>query len=210
MNGITSAAQAQPMQNTQTSKAVSGGRGLNDTTAAYLAELKQKHPDVNITIASFANEKQFDSYIFGCSGNNNLVIAPNILDKMATDPAAAEKYERVFSDLKDLDKYMTEYEKNNNAIVYASGAKIDSNGKVSFWGIGGDREPRENPGTVFKEKIQKQITEMREKDRTDKAQDKKRLEKAESLQKLMEQIGASARPAAPTAASGESALDIRV
>lgn len=209
MNGITPA-QTQTTQSAQGTNAASGGRKLNDTTAAYLTELKQKHPDVNITIASFANEKQFDSYIFGCSGNNNLVIAPNILDKMATDPAAAAKYERVFSDLKDLDKYMKEYEKNDNAIVYASGAKIDQNGKVSFWGISGDREPRINPGTVFKDKIQKQIAETQEKDRVDKSQDKKRLEKAESTQKLLEQISASAQGVVPTAASGENVLDIRV
>ena len=46
----------------------------------------------------------------------------------------------------------------------------------------------ENPGTVYKEKVQKQIAEKRAKKKEEEALKEKKLAKAESVEKLMEQI----------------------
>ncbi len=46
----------------------------------------------------------------------------------------------------------------------------------------------ENPGTVYKEKVQKQIAENRGKKKEEEAIKEKKLAKAESVEKLMEQI----------------------
>lgn len=48
----------------------------------------------------------------------------------------------------------------------------------------------ENPGTVYKEKVQKQIAEKRAKKKEEEALKEKKLAKAESVEKLMEQIKA--------------------
>lgn len=55
--------------------------------------------------------------------------------------------------------------------LLASGTVIDKNGKVSYWCIGKKKEAVENPGTVYKEKVQKQLEEKRA--------EKKEKEKAE-------------------------------
>lgn len=48
----------------------------------------------------------------------------------------------------------------------------------------------ENPGTVYKEKIQKQIAEKRAKRKEEEALKEKKLAKAESLEKMMEKMKA--------------------
>ena len=69
--------------------------GISGSAQDYLNGLKEKYPDVNITVADFKNGKQEDAYIFGSSGGNNIVIASNIIEKMASDPAAAMAFARV-------------------------------------------------------------------------------------------------------------------
>ncbi len=48
----------------------------------------------------------------------------------------------------------------------------------------------ENPGTVYKEKVQKQIAEKRAKKKEEEALKEKKLAKAESIEKLMEKMNA--------------------
>ena len=48
----------------------------------------------------------------------------------------------------------------------------------------------ENPGTVYKEKIQKQIAEKRAKKKEEEALKEEKLAKAESLEKMMEKMKA--------------------
>lgn len=136
MNGITSAAQsAKSVQNTQTAPKTS-------STSAYLAELRQKNPDVNITVANFANEKQFDSYMFSTGGANNVVLPTNILEQMAKDPAVAAKYEKLIGEMPDNAKASQKYADDHDQILYGSGMRIDRNGKVTYWAVGGEKTPR--------------------------------------------------------------------
>ncbi len=75
---------------------------LNRTTQDYLSELKQKYPDVNITVADFSNLEQRKAYMFSCSGSNNIAISSNIIEKMASDPETAAKYEKVIAEVPGL------------------------------------------------------------------------------------------------------------
>ena len=76
---------------------------------------------------------------------------------------------------------------------------IDKNGKVSYWMVGRSKDKIENPGTVYKEKVQKQIEEKRAKKKEEEALKKKRLEKAETLEKLLEKAGSGVSENEPAA-----------
>jgi hypothetical protein len=141
---------------------------------------------VNITITDINSDKQMKNYMFGSSGGNNIAISSSILEKMASDPTTAAKYEQYIADVPKAAEEIKEGLANYGAEMIACGTVIDKNGKVSYWCIGKYDEVRENPGTVYKEKVQKQLEEKRaEKKEQEKAEEKK-AEKKKAQEKSLE------------------------
>ena len=188
-----------------------GSSPLNGDSQAYLNSLKEKYPDVNITVADFKNGKQEDAYMLGSRGYNNIAVSPGIVEKMAKDPAAAAKYEKVFAEMSGNSERIEKFARENNDEILSAGALIDKNGKVSYWMVGRSRDTMENPGTVYKEKVQKQIAEKRAKKKEEEALKEKKLAKAESVEKLMEQIKAGTSQPAKVQEEGKGArLDLTI
>ena len=176
--------------NTYAADRANGSSPLNGDSQAYLNSLKEKYPDVNITVADFKNGKQEDAYMLGSRGYNNIAVSTGIVEKMAKDPATAAKYEKVFAEMSGNSERIEKFARESNDEILSAGALIDKNGKVSYWMVGRSRDTMENPGTVYKEKVQKQITEKRAKKKEEEALKEKKLAKAESVEKLMGQIKA--------------------
>lgn len=93
----------------------------------------------------------------------NIAVSSSIIEKMASDPAAAAKYENVFAEMSGNAERVEKFAQEYNDEILGAGAAIDKNGKVSYWMVGRSKDKMENPGTVYKEKIQKQIVEKRAK-----------------------------------------------
>ncbi len=176
--------------NTYAADRANGNSSLNGDSQAYLNSLKEKYPDVSITVADFKNGKQEDSYMLGSRGYNNIAVSSSIIEKMVSDPAAAAKYEKIFAEMSGNSERVEKFAKENNQEILGAGAIIDKNGEVSYWMAGRSKNKIENPGTVYKEKVQKQIAEKRAKKKEEEAIKEKKLAKAESVEKLMEQIKA--------------------
>lgn len=176
--------------NTYVASKTSGSSGVSGSAQDYLNGLKEKYPDVNITVADFNSEKQSDAYMLGTRGYNNIAVSSSIIEKMASDPAAAAKYEKVFAEMSGNAERVEKFAQENNDEILGAGAVIDKNGKVSYWMVGRSKDKMENPGTVYKEKIQKQIAEKRVKRKEEEALKEKKLAKAESLEKMMEKMNA--------------------
>ena len=197
--------------NTYAADRANGSNTLNGDSQAYLNSLKEKYPDVNITVADFKNGKQEDAYMLGSRGYNNIAVSPGIVEKMAKDPAAAAKYEKVFAEMSGNSERIEKFARENNDEILSAGALIDKNGKVSYWMVGRSRDTMENPGTVYKEKVQKQIAEKRAKKKEEEVLKEKKLAKAESVEKLMEQIKAGTSQPAKMQEEGKGAqLDLTI
>ena len=166
------------------------GRANESSTQTYLKELKEKYPGVNITVADFNSEKQSDAYMLGSRGYNNIAVSSGIIEKMASDPAAAAKYEKVFAEMSGNAERVEKFARENNDEILGAGAVIDKNGKISYWMVGRSKDKMENPGTVYKEKIHKQIAEKRAKRKEEEEFQEKKLAKAESLEKMLEKMKA--------------------
>ena len=166
------------------------GRANESSTQTYLKELKEKYPGVNITVADFNSEKQSDAYMLGSRGYNNIAVSSGIIEKMASDPAAAAKYEKVFAEMSGNAERVEKFARENNDEILGAGAVIDKNGKISYWMVGRSKDKMENPGTVYKEKIHKQIAEKRAKRKEEEEFQEKKLAKAESLEKMLEKMEA--------------------
>ncbi len=166
---------------------------------------------MNITVADFKNGKQEDAYMLGSRGYNNIVVSSSIVEKMAKDPAAAAKYEKVFAEMSGNSERIEKFARENNDEILSAGALIDKNGKVSYWMVGRSKNIMENPGTVYKEKVQKQIAEKRAKKKEEEALKEKKLAKAESVEKLMEQIKAGTSQPVKVQEEGKGAqLDLTI
>ena len=197
--------------NTYATGSANSSSGINGDSQAYLNGLKDKYPGVNITVADFKNGKQEDAYILGSRGYNNIAVSSNIVEKMASDPAAAAKYEKVFAEMSGNSERVEKFAKENNQEILGAGAIIDKNGKVSYWMAGRSKNKIENPGTAYKEKVQKQIAEKRAKKKEEEALKEKKLEKAETLEKLMERIKAGTSQPVKAQEEGKGAqLDLTI
>ncbi len=197
--------------NTYAADRANGSSSLNGDSQAYLNSLKEKYPDVNITVADFKNGKQEDAYMLGSRGYNNIAVSSSIVEKMAKDPAAAAKYEKVFAEMSGNSERIEKFARENNDEILSAGALIDKNGKVSYWMVGRSKDTMENPGTVYKEKVQKQIAEKRAKKKEEESLKEKKLAKAESVEKLMEQIKAGTSQPVKLQEEGKGAqLDLTI
>lgn len=197
--------------NTYAADRTNGSSGINGDSQAYLNSLKEKYPDVNITVADFKNGKQQEAYMLGSRGYNNIAVSSSIVEKMASDPAAAAKYEKVFAEMSGNSERIEKFARENNDEILSAGALIDKNGKVSYWMVGRSKDTMENPGTVYKEKVQKQIAEKRAKKKEEEALKEKKLEKAETLEKLMEQIKTGSSQTVKVQEEGKGAqLDLTI
>ena len=85
MSGVTD------YTNTYATSRTNGSNGVSGSTQEYLNGLKEKYPDVNITVADFNSEKQSDAYMLGTRSYNKIAVSSSIIEKMASDPAAAAK-----------------------------------------------------------------------------------------------------------------------
>ena len=188
-----------------------GSSTLNGDSRAYLNSLKEKYPDVNITVADFKNGKQEDAYMFGSSGGNNIVIASNIIEQMASDPAAAAKYEKYIAEVPESAKIMKDgIEAHGNEMV-ACGTAIDKNGKVTYWSISRHKPSKESQSVSYKKTLQEQLEEKRAKKKEEEALKEKKLAKAESVEKLTEQIKAGTSQPAKMQEEGKGAqLDLTI
>lgn len=169
-----------------------GSNGLSSTAQDYLNGLRQKYSDVNITVANFTSDKQMKDYMLGSSGSNNIAISSNIIEQMANDPATAAKYEKVIADVPKAGKEMVEAGEARGLDTLSCGTYIDKDGKVSYWSVVATKRDNANANTGVsnKEKLQKQLEEKRAKKKEEEAAKEKRLERAETLEKLLEKIRA--------------------
>ena len=108
--------------NTYAADRANGGSSLNGDSQAYLNSLKEKYPDVNITVADFKNGKQEDAYMLGSRGYNNIAVSSSIMEKMAKDPAAAAKYEKVFAEMSGNSERIEKFARENNDEILSAGA----------------------------------------------------------------------------------------
>lgn len=101
--------------NTYATSRTNGSNGVSGSTQEYLNGLKEKYPDVNITVADFNSEKQSDAYMLGTRGYNNIAVSSSIIEKMASDPAAAAKYEKVFAEMSGNAERVEKFAQENNS-----------------------------------------------------------------------------------------------
>ena len=116
------------------------GSGSADRTEQYVEYLKQRY-GANVMVKNVGNDQRsVDNFGASIAGYNNVVIAPNILEKMVNDPEKAAYYEqKIKKALDDFPKHQAELSLMGHEL-YSYAVGIDENGVVHKY-LTGDLKP---------------------------------------------------------------------
>ena len=106
---------------------------LSDEAKEYLSKLKEMYPDYDFIIADFKTDEDASRLLSQGKGSINVLITPDLLERMATDEATRNQYEEVIAgaagQFEEINENLTDEAKS---LVKSLGISIDSDGNVSF------------------------------------------------------------------------------
>ncbi len=131
-------------------------------TDQYVEYLKERY-GANVMVQNVGNDQRsVDNFGASIAGYNNVVIAPNILEKMANDPAKAVFYEsKIQSALNDFPMHQAALSAMGHEI-YSYAVGIDENGVVHKY-VTGDLKPEVRAKIEAKVKAEQEEKQKRRK-----------------------------------------------
>lgn len=105
---------------------------LSSTAQSYLERLKNKYGNMDFIIADYDTDEEADSLLAGGKGEYNVLITPDLLEKMAADESVAAQYEGVIeSSVSDIKTARSELGEDAD-MVESFGITLNSDGTVSI------------------------------------------------------------------------------
>lgn len=158
------------------------GIELSDSAKNLLAELREKYGNMDIAVAEWSTDEEQDHYASLATKDYSVLINPELLEKMASDPSAREEYEAILNGVGE--KYDTLKEELGEDADKIEGFTItlDKDGKVSY-AVKLLKDMTEN--SKAEEKRQERLEEKRaEKKKAEKEQLEKVTQKKKETEKI--------------------------
>ena len=155
----------------------------NQTTDEYLGGLNEKYSSLNIMAGSVNENYRGGSY----PEKVDVMIAPSILKKMASDPKEAQKYERMLSNIPACERWANSTIKamTGNEVTYRQ-VWIDDDGNMGSFSISEpseaqkkwDAQRKEDEKKAFEERLEhiREKARERSEQRKEKAEEEKKTE----------------------------------
>ena len=106
--------------------------GLSENAKKYLEKLKKKYGNMDFIIADYSSDEEADRLLSKGKGEYNVLITPDLLEKMAADGSAAKEYEGLIeSSVADINS-IKEGLGDDADMVKSFGVTIDASGTVSI------------------------------------------------------------------------------
>lgn len=165
---------------------------LSETAQSYLDKLKEKYPDMDFIVADFSTDDEADNLLSQGKGEYNVLLTPDLLERMAADETVAAKYEGIieesvgqFTDNADkLDDYRQD-------VADKYGVSVDSEGKVNYYALLKDGLSTDDGETRIKansmDELLQKLGEMREKQKEAAAEDAEKAEKSDEQLKTSQE-----------------------
>ena len=111
---------------------------LSDEAKDYLASLKEKFGDIDFFVADCATDEEMGRYFAMGTKKYSCVISSSLIESMATDDAAREKYEGIIANAGEQIEEMKaeakeELGKEAAEQIEFVGFKVDDNGMVEYF-----------------------------------------------------------------------------
>lgn len=180
---------------------VQEGIELSDAAKNLLAELREKYGNMEFSVAQWSSDEEQDYYAGLTDKAYSVLINPELLEKMATDPSAREEYEAIISGAGDKFDTLKEELGEDADKVKGFSITMDKDGSVSY--AVKLLKDMEESGRADRKTEQERIEEKRaekkkaEKERQEKVvQKKQETEKVEasSIEELVKAIKAKLHP----------------
>lgn len=155
---------------------------LSSAAENYLKQLKEQYKDYDFMIADYSTQEEASELLSQGKGSINVLITPEVLEKMATDEKTREHYESVISGAQDKIKEMTDALGENADKVEKIGFTVDAEGKVDYYAtisesLGGKKVTvKESIVEILAQKVE-EIAKKRE----EMEEERKKLEEASPL-----------------------------
>ncbi|MDE7030560.1 MAG: hypothetical protein K2P63_11435 [Lachnospiraceae bacterium] len=159
------------------------GIELSEAAKNLLAELREKYTDMDFAVAKWSSDEEQDYYA-GLSDNSySVLINPELLEKMASDPAAREEYEAIISGAGDKFDTVKEELGEDAEKIQGFSVTMDKDGNVSY-AVKLLKDLAES-SKVDKEDAQERLDEKRaEKKKAEKERQEKVVQKKQETEKV--------------------------
>ena len=183
------------------SNGIQEGVQLSDAAKDLLSELREKYGNMDTAVAELSTDEEQDYYASLSDKDYSVLINPELLEKMETDPAAREKYESILSGAGEKFDTIKEELGEDADKIESFSITLDKDGNVSY-AVKLLKDMQESSSKADK-KQQERLEEKRaerkkiEEDRIEKITEKKQeTEKIEasSIEELIEKIKEKLHP----------------
>lgn len=134
---------------------------LSEEAKSYLATLQEKYPGYSFTIAEYETDEEASRLLSQGKGEINVLITPDLLEKMATDETARAKYEGIIDGAKDqfaeIKNNLTE---GGKSIVKRLGITVNADGTTSFYATLTHGITGEDGSKTIKSSLVSEFTDM--------------------------------------------------
>lgn len=114
------------------SNGIQEGVQLSDAAKDLLSELREKYGNMDIAVAEWSTDEEQDYYASLSDKDYSVLINPELLEKMATDPAAREKYESILSGAGEKFDTIKEELGEDADKIESFSITLDKDGNVSY------------------------------------------------------------------------------
>lgn len=105
---------------------------LSQTAQDYLAKLKKENPNLDFIISDYSTDEEADALLAKGKGEYNVLITPDLLEKMAADEEVAAEYEGIIhssiSDIKTAKEELAE----DADMVEKFGVSVNGDGEITY------------------------------------------------------------------------------
>lgn len=114
-----------------------GAPGNGDTKISkaaqdYLKKLKDKYPDMDFIISDYSSDEEADSLLAKGKGKYNVLITPDLLERMAADESVAAEYEgKIEQSVQDIETVKEELGEDAD-MIKSFNITVSADGEVSI------------------------------------------------------------------------------
>ena len=106
--------------------------GLSAKAQDYLEKLKKKYGNMDFIVSDFSSDEEADKLLAGGKGEYNVLISPDLLEKMAADESVAAEYEGLIEESVGSIDEMKQGLGEDADMVEKFGVSVDADGKLTL------------------------------------------------------------------------------
>lgn len=134
---------------------------LSEEAKSYLATLQEKYPSYSFTIADYETDEEASRLLSQGTGEINVLITPDLLEKMATDETARAKYEGIIDGAKEqFDKIKEDLSDGAKSIIKRMGITVNADGTTSIYAMLKHGITGEDGSRTVKSSLVSEFTDM--------------------------------------------------